>query len=149
MKKLLIISILAVSLFGGMKSSEKMDYTELDKKKLQTILKSVSSKLAISLPIIMDNVTTAVRVHAYENKIRFYKQIDISSDVFINKSFEPEGEIHQKAFKLDGQIVCNNSFFNYLIYKRKAILEYEYLTKGSRVLFEHSIALEDCEKLEG
>lgn len=151
MYKIIVMIFLSLSLFAEDKPPENSNFSHMSKFKIEEILQYVVAQSVKNLPLQIDAITTLVNVQTSKNKYQYIKQIDtnaqflkdasgVSIDSFLST-------LQIKLFTADINLACKEPFFKYLIYERNAVFEYIYETKEPKPLFEHSVGIEDCEKL--
>jgi len=151
MYKIIVMIYLSLGLFAEDKPPENSNFSNMSKFKIEEILQYVVSQSVKNLPLKIDPITTLVNVQTSKNKYQYIKQIDtnaqflkdasgVSIDSFLST-------LQIKLFTADINLACKEPFFKYLIYERNAVFEYIYETKEPKPLFEHSVGIEDCEKL--
>jgi len=150
MYKIVITLVIVTStLFGGLKPNKK-DYSSFDSIPTETLAKEMAYEMAkgVRLPMKLDEVTQLVNIYNFHTTIFFKKSIDIE-----NKKIKPLWEKHQKELiqymlKNDTQNICYNPVWQYMIFKRGIIPEFNYVSLNNKPLFRYTIEVEDCNKLK-
>jgi len=148
MKKI-IISIFVISnlLFGGINSSNTIDYEEFDKMSSSELTRSMANEFAKNLPIQIDYLTRMTNMFGIGNRVIAKKQLRITHKDISNFWKDDRNGLIKAMYKLDSQSVCNEPIWQYLILKRGVVAEFNYLDTNNKPLFNYTVEKVDCEKI--
>ena len=148
MKKI-IISIFVISnlLFGGINSNNTIDYEEFDKMSSSELTRTMANEFSKNLPMQIDYLTTMTNMFGIGNRVIARKQLRITHKDISDFWKRDRNGLIKAMYKLDSQSICNEPMWQYLIFKRGIIAEFNYLDTNNKPLFNYTVEKVDCEKI--